>query len=47
MTEEDIIQEFRLEKIKKKYFIKVIDQNELLSYENKNVCTALNELSTF
>ena len=44
MTEEDISQQFRLKQIKEinNYFIKEIDQNELLSNKNKKTCTALN-----
>ena len=44
MTEEDISQQFRLKQIKEinNYFIKEIDQHELLSNKNKKTCTALN-----
>ena len=45
MTEENIIQKlFRLKNIyrrNKKYFIKEIDQNELMSKKHKKVCTTL------
>ena len=46
MTEEDISQEFRLEKIKEinNYFIKETDQNQLLSNKNPKVCMTLNKL---
>ena len=46
MTEKDMSQEFRLKKIKKiiNYFIKEIDQNELLSNKNK---TTLNYIEYF
>ena len=49
MTEKDVNQEFRSRKIKKKnnYFIKVIDQIELLSNKNKKVCTTLNYIEHF
>ena len=49
MTEKDINQEFRSRKIKKinNYFIKVIDQIELLSNKNKKVCTTLNYIEHF
>ena len=44
MNEKGIIQEFRLKKIKEinNYFIKEIDQNELLSNKNKKICATLN-----
>ena len=43
MTDEDRSQEVRLKKIKEmnNYFFKEIDQNKLLSYKNKKVCTSL------
>ena len=46
MTEEDISQQFRLKQIKeiKNYFIKEVDQNELLSNKNKKTCAALNQI---
>ena len=49
ITEEDISQEFRLKKIKEinNYFIKELEQNDLLSNKNKKVCTSLNKLNTF
>ena len=49
MTEEDISQEFRLKKIKSinKYFIKEVDQNELMSNENKKAFTSLNYIERF
>ena len=49
MTEEGRSQEFTLKKIKKinNYFIKEIDQNELLSNKNKKVCTTLNYTERF
>ena len=50
MAEEDISQEFRLKKKKKKerndYFIKEIEQNELMSNKNK-ICTTLNYTAHF
>ena len=41
MTEEDISKEITLKRIKEKnnYFIKEIDQSELLSNKKKNICT--------
>ena len=49
MTEEDISQECRLKKIKKidNYFIKEIDQNELLSNKNKKICATLSYIAHF
>ena len=49
VVEEDISQRLRLQKIKyiNNYFIKGIDQNELLSNKNKTVCTALNYIEHF
>ena len=49
MTEKDISQEFRLTKIKEiyNYFIKKVDQNELLSNNIKKVCTTLNYIEHF
>ena len=45
---EDIIQEFRLKKIKEiNYFIKEIDQNKLLSNMNKKICTTLSRIGHF
>ena len=43
MDEENRIQEFRLKKIHeiRNYFIKEIDQNELMSKKHKNVCRVL------
>ena len=43
MTEENISQEFRLKNINeiRNYFIKEIDQNELISKKHKNVCRVL------
>ena len=43
MTEENISQEFRLKNINeiRNYFIKEIDQNELMSKKYKNVCRVL------
>ena len=43
MTEENISQEFRLKNINeiRNYFIKEIDQNELMSKKHKNVCRVL------
>ena len=49
MTEEGVSQELRLKKIKKinNYFIKEIDQNELLSNKNKKVYTTVNCIEHF
>ena len=49
MTEEGVSQELRLKKIKKinNYFIKEIDQNELLSNKNKKVYTTVNSIEHF
>ena len=43
--ENNINQEIRLKKIGeiKNYFIKEIDQNELMSKKHKNVCAVLND----
>ena len=43
MAEENIIQEFRLKNIEEigNYFIKEIDQNDLVSNKRKEVCTTL------
>ena len=44
MIDKDVSQKFRLKKIKERnnYFIKEIDQNELLSNKNKKVFSTLN-----
>ena len=44
MVEGSISQEFKLKNIEKikNYFIKEIDQNELMSNKNTNVCLTLN-----
>ena len=49
MTEKGISAELRLKGIKEinNYFIKEIDQNELLSNKNKKVCTTLNFIGHF
>ena len=49
MIEEDISQEYKLKNIKEinNYFIKEIDQNELLSNKNNKVCTILNYIEHF
>ena len=49
MAEENISLEFRLKDIEKKrnYFIKGINQNELMSTKNKRVCTTLNYTERF
>ena len=48
MTKEDISQEFKFKKKKlNNYFIKEIDQSELLSNKNKKVCTTLNYIERF
>ena len=48
MVEENISQEFKLKNLEqtKNYFIKEIDQNELMNKKHKNVCIILN-LNTF
>ena len=49
MTEEGVSQELSMKKIKKinNYFIKEIDQNELLSNKNKKVYTTVNCIEHF
>ena len=49
MSEKNISQEFRLSKIKEinNYFIKEIDQNELLNNKNKKVCSTINYIEHF
>ena len=50
MLEEDISQEFRLKKkieVTNNYFIKEINQNELLSNKKKKVCTTLTYIGHF
>ena len=49
MTEEGVSQELSMKKIKKinNYFIKEIDQNELLSNKNKKVYTTVNSIEHF
>ena len=44
MVEENISQEFRLKNKEeiKNYFIKKIDQNELMRKKHKKICTTLN-----
>ena len=44
MKEKNISQEFRLKNIDKtrNYFLEEIEQNELMSWKNKKVCTTLN-----
>ena len=44
MGRENISQEFRLKNVEEinNYFIKKIDQNEMMSNKHKKVCTALN-----
>ena len=45
---QDIIQEFRLKKIKEiNYFIKEIDKNKLLSNMSKKICTTLSRIGHF
>ena len=36
-----------IEEIKKKFSLKKIDQNELMSKKHKNVCTTLNYIEQF
>ena len=45
MAEENISQEFVLRKVEeaRNYFIKEINQNDLISKKHKNVCTALHD----
>ena len=49
MGAEDIKQEFRLKNIEetRHYFIKEIDQNELMSNKHKKVCATLNHIEYF
>ena len=49
MVEEDISQEFRLKNTHKtrNYFLKEIEQNELISSKHKKVCTTLNYVEHF
>ena len=44
MVEENISQEFRLKNLDetRNYFLKEIEQNELMSKKHKKVCTTLN-----
>ena len=46
MPEEDMNQEFRLEKIEeiRNYLIEEINQNELMSQKHKKVCRILNDI---
>ena len=49
MIEENISQEFRLKIIDetKNYFLKGIEQNDLMSRKHKKVCTTLNYIKQF
>ena len=49
MVEENISQEFRLKNIDetRNYFLKEIEQNELMNKKHKKVCTALNYIEHF
>ena len=49
MVEEDINQELRLKNIHKtrNYFLKEIEQNELISSKHNKVCTTLNYIEHF
>ena len=49
MAEENISQEFRLKNIheKRNYFLKEIEQNELISKKHKKVCTIQNYIEHF
>ena len=49
MAEENISQEFRLKNIveTRNYFLKEIEQNELMSKKYKKVCTTLNYIKHF
>ena len=44
MAEENVSQEFRMKNVEqtRNYFIKEIDQNELMSNKHKKVCMTLN-----
>ena len=46
MSERNINQEFRLEKIEERrnYLIREINQNELMSKKHKNICKVLNSI---
>ena len=46
MSEKNINQEFRLEKIEERrnYLIREINQNELMSKKHKNICKVLNSI---
>ena len=49
MAEENTSQELRLQNISKtkNYFIKNVDQNELMTKNHKKVCTILNYIERF
>ena len=49
MVEENISQEFRLNVIDvtRNYFVKEIEQNELMIKKNKKLCTTLNYIEHF
>ena len=49
MVEENLSQEFRLKNIEqtRNYFIKEIDQNELMTKKHKKVCTTLHNNEDF
>ena len=49
MAEENISQKFRLKNIDetRNYFLKEIEQNELISKKQKRVCTTLNYIEHF
>ena len=49
MVEKNISQEFRLKNKEeiKNYFIKKIDQNELMRKKHKKICTTLNQVKHF
>ena len=49
MAEENISQKFRLKNIDetRNYFLKEIEQNELMSKKQKRVCTTLNYIEHF
>ena len=49
MVEENMVQGFRLKKVEetRNYFIKNIDQNEMMSKKHKKACTTLNYIENF
>ena len=47
MAEENISRKFRLKNIDEKKFVEEIDQYELISKTQRNVCTAVNNIVLF